>query len=278
MLKDLKTGFLGGGQMAEAILAGALEAGVLKAENVTVTDVDAARLRALEQSYGVSTLENRDGKGAAALAGQCGAVVLAVKPQYLKSALEGFGGCFGPDTPVLSIVGGVTLATLEALLPQSPVLRVMPNTPMLVRRGCAGIAAGSRATRAQVALAQELFGAVGQSWLLEEKLIDPLTSVSGCGPAFACLFIEALADGGVEQGLPREVALQLAAQTLAGTAEMMLATNRHPGQLKDAVCSPAGGTIAGVHALESGGLRAAVMDAVAAARRRMEELGRESAQ
>ena len=152
----------------------------------------------------------------------------------------------------------------------------MPNTPMLVRKGIAGIAAGEKATKEDCDLGIELFNLVGISYLLPENLIDPLTSVSGCSPAFAYLFIEAMADGGVEKGLPRNMAIQLAAQALAGSAEMVLQTGKHPGELKDSVCSPAGSTIVGVHALERGGFRNTVMNAITESCDKMIEVGKKA--
>lgn len=274
MLQNKKLGFVGGGQMCEAIFSGALSAGALQAANISITDISAPRLSALREKYGVQTFaNNEEGAGIAALLNHCDIIVLAIKPQHAASALSS-GGAFPSGTLVISIIGGLPLATLEGLLPASPLIRVMPNTPMMVGKGCAGIAAGSRATAEHLALCQALFDAVGSSFVVPENLLDPLTAISGCGPAFAYLFLEALADGGVEQGLPRAMAQQLAAQTLAGAAEMVLQSGSHPARLKDQVCSPGGGTIAGVHALEAGGLRGTVMDAVAASKARMEALGK----
>ncbi|MDL2328009.1 pyrroline-5-carboxylate reductase [Ruminococcaceae bacterium OttesenSCG-928-A11] len=275
MLKEKSLGFIGAGQMCEAIMAGALKSGAVMPEKTYVCDLSAERLDALAATYGVHPLPNDDaGTGASTLAKSCDIVVLSVKPQYARQVLAASAAAFRPDTLVISIMGGITIATLEAVLPQNPVIRVMPNTPMLVSCGAAGIATGGKATADHLALCKALFDLVGESYVLPENLIDPLTAVSGCGPAFAYLFIEALADGGVEQGLPRPLAQQLAAQTLVGAGQMVLQTGRHPGQLKDSVCSPGGGTIVGVHALEDGAFRSTVMNAVALARKRMEELGK----
>ena len=173
-------------------------------------------------------------------------------------------------------MGGITLGFLQEYFPGNPVLRVMPNTPMLVRKGIAGIAANEKATKEHTDLGQEMFNLVGISYLLPESLIDPLTSVSGCSPAFAYLFIEAMADGGVEKGLPRSMAIQLAAQALAGSAEMVLQTGKHPAELKDSVCSPGGSTIVGVHTLERGNFRATVMNAITESCDKMIEVGRKA--
>ncbi|MFA5112443.1 MAG: pyrroline-5-carboxylate reductase, partial [Desulfobaccales bacterium] len=157
--------------------------------------------------------------------------------------------------------------------PESRVIRVMPNTPTLVRAGMAALAPGSRATSEDLALALELFGAVGQAVMVEERLMDAVTGLSGSGPAFVAVFIEALADGGVKMGLPRPLALTLATQTVLGSARLCQEERLHPALLKDMVTSPGGTTIAGLHALESAGFRGAVMDAVAAAAARSQELG-----
>ena len=155
---------------------------------------------------------------------------------------------------------------------KAPVIRIMPNTPMLVQEGAAGVALGKNASEKDGRIALEIFNSVGNAYLLPESLIDPLTSVSGCGPAYAAMFIQSLADGGVEMGLPREMAVELAAKTLIGTGKMVLEKGLHPEILKDNVCTPGGGTIAGVRALEAGGFRGIVMDAVEGGMKRMIEV------
>ncbi len=274
MLNGKKIGFIGAGQMFEAIVSGALSSGAISAENVFITDVSAERLQLMATTYGLGTYPaGEKNNGAKQLIENCDIVVLAIKPQYTPALMDDIKDCFTANTLVISIVGGITLDTLQGWMPKSPVIRVMPNTPMLVGKGAAGICGGKLVTSANMAECTALFDAVGKSYIIPETLINPLTSVSGCGPAFICLFMEALADGGVEQGLPRAMALELAADALIGTAELMLHTGQHPGQLKDNVCSPGGGTIVGVHALEDGAFRSTVMNAVQRSRRRMDELG-----
>lgn len=273
MLDGKTLGFIGGGQMCEAILAGALKNGGLDPSKVTVTDISGDRLAYMAERYGVNTALN-DGanSGAVKLASACDILLLAVKPQFVRALLPDLAKNAARVQLVISIMGGVPLATLEEYFDKTPLVRVMPNTPMQVGKGVAGMATGKNAGEESLAIARALFEMVGAVHVLPEKMIDPLTALSGCGPAYAYLFIEALADGAVEKGLPRATALQLAAQCLSGAAEMVLQTGLHPAQLKDNVTSPGGGTIAGVHALESGGFRGTVMNAVTQSCERMEEL------
>lgn len=273
---NLKIGFVGGGNMAEAIFSGLIACGAVAPGQLRVADVSGARLAYLAERYGVETLKNTgDNAALAALAQGCELLFVAVKPQYAGGVLQALGPVLSENQLAISIVGGLTLAQIEEWI-HTPVLRVMPNTPMMTREGVAGISAGSRCGEAHLALGMELFGLLGRAFALPEALIDPLTGISGCGPAYAYLFIEALADGGVKMGLPRDLAYQLAAQTLLGSAKMVLETGIHPAALKDSVCSPGGSTIAGVHALEKGRFRATVIDAVEAAAVRMTEVARKA--
>ncbi|MDD3430036.1 MAG: pyrroline-5-carboxylate reductase [Oscillospiraceae bacterium] len=277
MLKEKKLGFIGGGQMCEAIFSGAVNSGAVSAGNIAITDTTQSRLDYLKEKYSVNVcLNHADGSGAKAVIEASDIIVLSVKPQFAREVLTSVKASFTAHKLVISIMGGVTLAFLQEFMPHTPVVRVMPNTPMMVRKGAAGIALGENAAVYHGELVQELFNSVGISFILPEKLIDPLTALSGCGPAFAYMFIEALADGGVEYGLPRALALQLAAQTLAGSAEMVLQTKQHPGELKDKVCSPGGGTIAGVHSLEKDAFRGSVINAVEASCQRMIEVGKKA--
>lgn len=272
-----KIGFVGGGKISEAILRGMVKSGGVSPENIFVTDPDLERLRWLAAECGVNTMHNDvDNAGARQLAKECAVLLLALKPQVAGSILPLLTPAVSPGTLVISVMGGVPLAVLEEAFPENPVLRVMPNTPMMVRHGVAGMVPGARASSENIQLAKDLFSLVGTVVVVPEKWLDALTAISGCGPAFAYLFIEALADGGVELGLPRDLALALASQTLAGAGEMQLQTGWHPGVLKDSVTSPGGGTIAGVHALEAGAFRATVMQAVLESARRMAALAEQS--
>jgi len=273
-LQGKKFGFVGGGQMAAAIFGGLLSSGAVAADAIHVTDVSPQRLQTVADAFGVHTVANDadTNGGAVTLAQTCDVVFLAVKPQYLRPVLETVSPHFRSDSLVISIVGGCTLATLESFI-KTPVIRTIPNTPMMVQEGVVGISRGQHCTDRHVALAKEVFDLMGSTYILPESLIEPLNSISGCGVAYAYIFIEALADGAVAMGLPRDMALQVASQMVTGSAKMVQ-QGEHPGRLKDNVCSPGGATIAGVRALEMGGFRGTVMDAVQAGMKRMIEVGK----
>ncbi len=206
------------------------------------------------------------------VARQSDIVVLAVKPQQAKAALAELRGAVSNDKLVVSIVTGIRLEALSAGLHPCRLARVMPNTPCLVGESASAYCLGSGATAADGELVGKLLGSVGLAIQVEERLLDAVTGLSGSGPAFVYVMIEALADGGVRMGLPRDIALRLAAQTVKGAAEMVLKTGDHPGMLKDRVTSPGGTTIAGLHVLETAGVRGALISAVESAARRAEEL------
>jgi pyrroline-5-carboxylate reductase len=203
-------------------------------------------------------------------------VMLAVKPQVLPAILTEIKEFTRPWHLIISIAAGFALKTLEAALPDSRLIRVMPNAPTLVGAGMAALAQGRGSTPEDLALALELFKAAGEAVVVEERLMDAVTGLSGSGPAFVALFIEALTDGGVKMGLPRALAHTMALQTVLGTARLCRDEELHPALLKDLVTSPGGTTIAGLHALESSGFRGAVMDAVTAAAEKSKELGKAS--
>lgn len=260
---------IGVGAMGEALVGGIVQAGLVDGNDVFATDVDEGRLRHVAEKYGVQATESR------AAAAQADVVVLAVKPGDVPEALREIAPAVRPDACVVSIAAGVPLALIEQNLPEGvAAIRAMPNTPCLVRAGAVALAPGTYATEAHMEKARALFGAVGAVVDVPEPLMDAVTGLSGSGPAYVYMFIEALADGGVHAGLPREVALKLAAQTVLGAARMVLETGLHPGRLKDMVTSPAGTTIAGVKALEERAFRAACINAVEAAAQRSRELGR----
>jgi len=269
MPEKLTIGFIGAGKMATALAKGFLRAGLVSAEDLIASDASAAARGAFEKETGARTAEEN-----AAVVQAAAVLILAVKPDQVGGVLGEIRGALSPKQLVVSIAAGVTLAKLEAGLGAGTrLIRVMPNTPALVGASATGFAAGKSALPADAALAQQLFSSVGVAFQVKESLLDAVTGLSGSGPAYVYLFIEALSDGGVAAGLPREAATRLAAQTVLGSARMVLETGLHPGALKDMVTSPGGTTIEGIHELELGGLRGTVMSAVRAAADKSKKLG-----
>ncbi len=253
--------------MARALAGGFVKAGLLAPQHIVAADPQADALRAFEQAVaGAQVAADND-----ALAQRAEIVFLATKPQHVTSALAPLKNALTGKL-VISIAAGVTSAKLNSLLPDSRLVRVMPNTPCLIGQSASAFCLGPRATAADGQLVARLMGAVGRAFAVDEKLLDAVTGLSGSGPAFVYVIVEALADGGVRMGLPRDVALVLAAQTVKGAAQMVLESGEHPGVLKDRVASPGGTTIAGLQALEAGALRGTLIAAVEAATRRSTEL------
>ena len=268
-LEGKRFGLIGGGSMGEALAGGLLAAGVA-ASSVRAADPDPARRKRLEESLGIGTsAHNRDVVEGSDL------VVLAVKPDRMAAALEELSGVDLLRPLWISIAAGVSLATLAALLSErARIVRAMPNTPALVGAGATAFTANPQADAADRATARALFEGVGLAWEAPaENLLDAVTGLSGSGPAYVFVFLEALGDAGVKMGLPREAADTLALQTVLGAAKLAQQTGRSPARLKDQVTSPGGTTFAGLERLEAGGLRAAVYEAVAAATGRSRELG-----
>jgi pyrroline-5-carboxylate reductase len=262
--------FLGGGNMAEALIKGMILSGVAKAGQMSVVDISPERLEFLARTYDVAA-----GKSSRDAVTHADVVLLCVKPQVMDWVLEEIAPVADRSKLVISIAAGVTISRIEKALTGGPrVVRVMPNTPALVLEGAAALASGSRASHEDLSLAQQIFGAVGRAVVVDEKLMDAVTGLSGSGPAYVFTIIEALADAGVKGGIPRQLALELAAQTVLGAAKMVVETKEHPGKLRDMVTSPGGTTIAGLHELEKGRLRAVIMNAVEAATARSKELGK----
>ena len=270
MAIDKKIAFLGGGNMAEALIKGLLAAGAAKADQIFVADISSDRLEYLKKTYGI-IIQKNNGETVE----QSGIILLCVKPQVIDRVLEEIAPVADTSKLVISIAAGITIGRMERVLTGKPrVIRVMPNTPALVLAGAAGLAGGKNATGNDRALAQSIFNSVGRSFVVDEKLMDAVTGLSGSGPAYVFEIIDALSDAGVKAGLPRELALELAAQTVYGAAKMVLETKEQPGRLRDMVTSPGGTTIEGLHALEKGKLRATLMNAVEAATARSRELGK----
>jgi pyrroline-5-carboxylate reductase len=267
---SIQLGIIGGGVMAEAMLSRLIQQNIYSPNAVLVSEPQAERRNFLQQQYGIQvTADNRSAANAS------DAVILAIKPQIFDRAVTGLQGeGFPPNKPlVISILAGVSLRRLEAAFPEQPVIRAMPNTPATVGAGMSAIAAGKKVEERHLSLAKSIFTAVGQVVEVPESLMDAVTGLSGSGPAYVALMVEALADGGVAAGLPRAIASQLALQTVLGTAQLLQESGLHPAQLKDRVTSPGGTTIAAIAQLEKGGFRSALIEAVCAAYQRSQELG-----
>jgi pyrroline-5-carboxylate reductase len=263
-------GVIGGGVMGEAILSRLIDQHIFAAPHILVSDPQPARREFLEQTYGVSTTTDN-----AEVVAQSDTILLAIKPQMLATVAEDLAARAPQTTSPLglSILAGMPLSRLEQAFPGWAMVRAMPNTPATVGAGVTAIAPGTSATPDQVQWAKTIFASVGEVVEVPESLMDAVTALSGSGPGYVALMVEALADGGVAVGLPRATALQLAIQTLKGTAELLQQSQIHPGVLKDRVTSPGGTTIAGIAQLESAGLRSALIEAVRSAHRRSVELG-----
>jgi pyrroline-5-carboxylate reductase len=268
-LEGTRIGIIGAGAMAEALAGGLLASGV-DAGALRLSDPDPARRKHVEQKLGLATSDDN-----ATLVAESDLVVLAVKPQILPVVLAGLATVEDRTRPLwVSIAAGVRIAKLEAALGAGArVVRAMPNTPALVQGGATAIVGNDAATPDDLARATSLFASVGTCWKApREALLDAVTGLSGSGPAYVFVFLEALGDAGVRMGLPRDAADQLALQTVLGASKLAIEDGRPPAALKDQVTSPGGTTIAGLERLEAAGFRAAVHDAVAAATRRSEEL------
>lgn len=270
MLENKKIGFIAG-MMAEAIARGLLGAGV-GANAIIASDPDEKRREVFKTQLGVVT--SADNKSVAKSAD---ILILAVKPFVIPEVLDEIGGEIGTEQLVISIAAGVTTETIQSKLKVGvPVVRVMPNTPALIGKGASALAPSKFATSEHMESALQIFSAVGKAVQVGEDKLDAVTGLSGSGPAYVYMFIEALADGGVRMGLPRQTAIMLAAQTVAGAAEMVLRTESHPAELRDKVTTPGGTTIAGIATLEKAGFRSAAIEAVTAATMRSIELGKQN--
>lgn len=262
-------GFLGAGKMATALALGLIRSGLVAASDIQASDPFPQAAEAFSAATGASITHLN-----AEVARNSDVLVLAVKPQVMEAVLVELKPHVSPAHLVVSVAAGVSLASLELGLGAGcRLVRVMPNTPALVSAGASAFCLGSNATAADEQLVQACLGAVGTAVKVPESLLDAVTGLSGSGPAYVYQVIEALSDGGVRVGLPRETATALAAQTVLGAARMVLETGLHPAVLKDQVASPGGTTMAGLHALEKAGLRCALMNAVEAATQRSTELG-----
>lgn len=275
---DRKIGFIGGGRMGEAIFSGLLRSGAFEPSDMAVSCRRDEKCAELAEKYpGIRTFNSSKEEGVRAIVEVSDIVFIATLPQQASYMLPAVARAADPSRhTVVSVMGGITLAQMENLMPGFAVVRAMPNTPVSVTAGVCGLCRGSLVSGPAMEEVKDIFGAIGLAVEGPEAQMDALTAISGCGPAFCAQFISGLADGGVAAGLPRELAIKVAAQTLAGTGRMVLETGQHPEILKDGVCSPGGSTIAGCIYLDERGLRGLAAGALKAARDRMAEVAREA--
>ncbi|OLC38022.1 MAG: pyrroline-5-carboxylate reductase [Candidatus Rokubacteria bacterium 13_1_40CM_4_69_5] len=272
-LKGKKVGFIGAGNMGEALIKGLVTANVVPAEAIWASDVRLERLKELDRQYGIQLAPNNG-----ELVRQADVVIMAVKPQIMTPVLREIAPVLIKKKLMISIAAGVSTAKIRAVFGKDVrLIRVMPNTPALVLEGVTAIAKAEGLEPDDLDTAGEIFSAVGRVVVLEEELLDAVTGLSGSGPAYVALVIESLADGGVRMGLDRITAMTLATQTVLGAAKLLLDTGMHPGALKDMVSSPGGTSIAGIAALEEGGIRTTFIKAVERATLRSKELGQGTA-
>ena len=266
---SMKVGFVGAGNMAEALMKGIISAGVAAKEDIIAGEIIKDRREFIGRTAGVKvTADNVE------VVRGSNVVVLAVKPQHMATVLEELKPYLTADHLVISIAAGIRIGFMESRLNQGVrIVRVMPNQPCLVGASASGFAMGKSAKPEDKDTVMKILQSVGVAFLLEEKLLDAVTGLSGSGPAFIYLVIEAMADGGVMAGLPRDVAIKLAAQTVVGAGKTILETKIHPGEAKDMVASPAGTTIEGLRVLEKAGVRGAFIEAVDAAAKKSVQLG-----
>jgi pyrroline-5-carboxylate reductase len=269
MLTGKRIAFVGAGNMAEALIKGLVASKKVEPTDITVSGRRFDKASKVAERYGINAAKDNN-----ACVDGANIVVLGVKPQVMNSVLSGLAAHVDPQALVISVAAGVTTGTIEShLRGGTHVIRTMPNTAAMVGHSATAIAPGAHADDQDVEIARTVFEFVGRVVVVDEVHLDAVTGLSGSGPAYIFLIIEALADAGVKVGLSREIALELAAQTLLGSAHMLLETGEHPGKLKDQVTSPGGTAIAGLHTLEAGGLRTTLINAVEAATRRARELG-----
>ncbi|MBP2630885.1 MAG: proC [Firmicutes bacterium] len=267
-MKDIKIGFIGGGAIAEAITSGILEAKLITSNNIFIAEHKAVRCEYLQKQYKVNVSVD-----ASEIVDKVDILFLAIKPQVACSTIESIYSITKDSTLIVSVVAGLTIQSLESYFKNQPVIRVMPNTPVAVGEGMSAIVLGTRATTENGNLIEKIFNAIGKAVIVKETLMDAVTGLSGSGPGYGFLIIDALADAGVKVGLARQTAIMLAAQTLLGAAKMVLETGKHPAQLRDMVTSPGGTTIAGIHVLEKNAVRATLIDAVEAATIKSKAMG-----
>lgn len=273
MLKDKKIAFIGSGNMAEALIKGTINSSIIKPENILISDIRKERIKFLHDTYKVQLAsDNLDVMKKADI------VILSVKPQIIIEVLDQISGSANDSKLIISIAAGISLEIIQKTLDKEGtktlrLIRAMPNTPALVQTGATAMSKGVNALEEDMKTAKEIFSAVGKVVEVNEDLMDAVTGLSGSGPAYIFLIIEALIDAGVKAGLPRDISMTLSIQTVLGAAKLVSESGEHPEKLKDMVTSPGGTTLAGLHALEEGELKAVLMNAVKSATKRSKELG-----
>lgn len=267
----MKIGFIGTGNMGSSIIKGILSSKFEKSENINIFDLDKEKVNNLVKEYGVNAVNNEK-----ELAENCNIIILSVKPHIIPIVLKNLSGNVKKDTIILTIAAGISISVIEnALGEDKKVVRTMPNTPAQVLSGMTAVTFNKNIENSEKEIIFKLLNSFGKSVEIEEKLMHAYTGISGSLPAYVYMFMEALADGGVLCGMPRDKAYEIVAQTVAGSAKMLLETGKHPGQLKDEVCSPAGTTIEAVRVLENGNFRGNVIEAVVACTEKSKEMAGE---
>ncbi|MCL2197996.1 MAG: pyrroline-5-carboxylate reductase [Defluviitaleaceae bacterium] len=253
-----KLGFIGAGNMAEAIIAGAIKAGAVTPSDIIASDMDKARLSYMAEKHGVVASKDN------ATTAQSEIIFLSIKPHIYDAVISEIKATINPNALVIIIAAGISISYVKERLGGGKIIKTMPNTPAMVNHGMTAVCASENVTESELAQVLNIFNSVGKTEILPERLFDAYTALAGSSPAYAFMFIEAMADAGVKHGLPRAQALQISTQALLGAAKMLQETNEHPAKLRDAVCSPGGTTIAAVCELEKNGFRNAVISAITA--------------
>ncbi|WP_123053656.1 pyrroline-5-carboxylate reductase [Clostridium sp. JN-1] len=263
-------GFIGSGNMGQAIIGGIVKSGLVESKNIIVSDIDESKIQKVSDKYGVKVTVD-----STKLVEKCDIIFLAVKPNVYDTVLNSIEKYVTPDKIIVSIAAGRSIESIEAILGcDKKIIRTMPNTPALVNEGMAGICRNKNVKDEELEFVKSIFESFGKAEIIPEYLIDSVVGISGSSPAYVFMFIEALADAGVMGGMPRDKAYKFAAQAVLGSAKMVLELNKHPGELKDMVCSPAGTTIDAVATLESLGFRSAVIKAAADCIKKSKEMGK----
>ncbi|MDD3014775.1 MAG: pyrroline-5-carboxylate reductase [Candidatus Gastranaerophilales bacterium] len=269
-MNNMKIGFIGAGNMGKAIINGLINSNFISGENILAAEISEQIAERISSELKITVFtDNKE------LVKKSDIIVLCVKPHFIQSVIENIKGCLTENKLIISIAAGISTGFIEKIIDNKiPVIRVMPNTPALLGEGMAAICRGQHVSDEQMKFTLELFSKIGRSIEIQEKLINAVTGISGSGPAFIYTIIEALADGGVKLGLPKNVAIELAAQTTLGAAKMILETNKHPSVLKDEVTTPGGTTIAGLMIMEEYKVRSALSKTVQETARVADELGK----